>query len=149
MQIDRKEFLKNPIRWKNRLYNIWYGMISRCHNKNNSSYPRYGGRGIKVCTEWKKDFWKFYDWAMANNYGDEYTIDRIDNDKGYYPENCRWATKKQQANNTRGCRYITIENVTHTMKEWSEISGIRYDTLRRQLDTRPWVVKEKLKKFIK
>ena len=149
MDIDRKKFLNDPSRWKNRLYNIWSNMIRRCHNKNNSNYPAYGGRKIKVCPEWKKDFWKFYDWAMANNYSDKYTLDRIDNSKGYGPDNCRWATKKQQANNTRWCRNITIDGITHTMKEWSEISGIKYDTLRKQLDTRPWVVKEKLKNFIK
>ena len=149
MDIDRKDFLNSPARWKNRLYNIWDNMIRRCYNKNNSNYPRYGGRKIKVCAEWRKDFWKFYDWAMDNNYSDAYTLDRIDNNKGYYPNNCRWATKKQQANNTRGCRYITIDGVTHTLMEWAELSGINYDTLRKQFNTRPWVAKEKLKEVIK
>lgn len=148
MNIDRKEFLKSPARWQNRLYKIWDGMISRCHNKNSSNYIRYGGRGIKVCTEWKKDFWKFYDWAINNNYKSEYSLDRIDNNKGYSPNNCRWATKKQQANNTSGCRYITINGITHTLMEWSEISGINYDTLRKKLNSRPWIAEELLGKYI-
>ena len=84
-----------------RLYNIWKGMKRRCYNEHDSSYENYGGRGITVCDEWRNDFIPFRDWALSNGYSDDLSIDRIDNDQGYGPDNCRWADRITQRANQR------------------------------------------------
>lgn len=106
-----------------RLHQIWKGMRKRCNNKNAVGYKNYGGRGIGICAEWD-NFANFYEWSMSNNYTELLTLDRINNDGNYEPSNCRWATMKVQANNSRRNHYITINGVTKLLHEWSDYIGI-------------------------
>lgn len=107
---------------------VWQKMIERCENPKNNRYYRYGARGITVCKEWH-DLDEFARWAIANGYKRGLTIERNDIDGNYCPENCRWATYKEQANNRSDNIRITYDSTEKTLKEWSEISGIPYHTL--------------------
>ena len=126
-----------------RLFGIWTHMKSRCHVPTDDQYHNYGLRGIKVCDEWYKDFMAFYTWSMANGYSDKLSIDRIDNNKGYSPENCRWTTMKVQANNTSRNNRVSYNGQTLTIAEWSEITGIKQNTLTYRL-RRGWSVERAL-----
>lgn len=111
-------------RHKERIYHIYTTMLQRTGNKNKQGYNRYGGRGIRVCDEWENDFMSFYDWSMKNGYSDEKTIDRIDNDGDYNPENCRWVDGITQANNRRTNRRYTINGETKTVAEWAKVFNL-------------------------
>lgn len=143
----QKEIAKNLCTTHNlsnsKLFKILDAMKGRCYNKNNKSYKYYGGRGIIICDEWKNNFKIFYDWAINNGYQEGLTIDRINVNGNYEPSNCRWITQKQQANNTRANVYITYNNQTHTLMEWSEITGISYSALRHRLQ-RKWTIEKTL-----
>ena len=114
-----------------RLYNIWSLMKDRCQNKSNNSFLRYGGAGINICEEWK-DFLPFRNWAVNNGYDESLTIDRVDGTKGYCPENCRWATKLEQVQNRKYTIWIEHDGQKKTIKEWSEVFGIKYKTAVRR-----------------
>lgn len=111
---------------ESRLYNIYAAMKQRCYNQGIKSFKDYGGRGIEVCEEWRNSFEAFYEWAMANGYADNLTLDRIDVNGNYEPTNCRWATRKEQNNNKRNNCKITYKDETHTLAEWIEILKAEY-----------------------
>lgn len=115
-----------------RLYNIFCGMKKRCYNKASKFYPYYGGKGVTICDEWLNDFNCFFDWAMANGYDDELSIDRIDVDGNYEPLNCRWATRQEQSNNTTKNIYIVYKGTTQTLSQWSRETKIPMTTLNRR-----------------
>lgn len=127
-----------------RLYRIWQAMIKRCNSPNYERYKDYGGRGITVCEEWHHDFQSFYDWAMSHGYKDDLTIDRIDVNGNYCPENCRWATYKVQGGNTRRIHHMTYKGETHSMIEWSKIKGIKYSTLAARINIYHWDIEKAL-----
>ena len=116
-----------------RLFTIWRKIRSRCFDPNNDSYGDYGGRGISICKEWG-NFYEFQEWAVNSGYSRELTIDRIDVDGDYCPENCRWVTAKQQARNKRKTIYLTLHGECKSMAEWADALGISWRTLngRRQ-----------------
>ena len=112
------------------IYHRWESMMGRCYGDKRSFYKNYGGRGIKVCDEWHNPV-AFVEWALANGYEENLSLDRIDNDGDYCPENCRWATLKQQARNKRTSRLIDIDGTIKTLSEWSEAAGLCRETIRR------------------
>lgn len=120
---------KHGLAKKERLYNIWIGMRQRCRDVNSQDYMAYGGRGIHVCHGWENDYAIFRQWAVANGYDDSLSIDRINNDSGYSPENCRWASSWEQNNNLRSNVLVEFNGDTHTLAEWSRVFGIPYSTL--------------------
>lgn len=113
-------------------YAIWNGMRARCHNPNNPNFQRYGARGITVCDAWRSDFLMFLN-DMGRRPSARHTLDRVDNDGNYTPENCRWATLKDQCRNRRSSRFLTANGETKTQAEWSEISGVSQGTLHSRL----------------
>ena len=112
-----------------RLYKIWVGFKNRCFNKNADCYMRYGGRGITVCEEWKNDFQSFYNWAINNGYSDKLTIDRIDVNGNYEPNNCRWADKKQQNNNKRSNTLIEFNGEVKTLTPVQKSQEVAFSSI--------------------
>ena len=118
-----------------RLHRIWKAMKYRCSNPSAQYFHRYGGRGISVCEAWRTSFIAFHEWAMQHGYRDDLSIDRIDNDGDYTPENCRWVAMDTQARNTRQNRFITAFGLTKCLEDWaSDLScAVDISTLRKRL----------------
>lgn len=115
-----------------RLYAIFKHMNNRCSNPNDIRYEEYGGRGIRVCDEWAS-FGAFAEWALTHGYRDTLSIDRIDVNGDYCPDNCRWSTPKEQAINRRSSVLYEYNGQTHCISEWAEIFGMNYTKLWKRL----------------
>ena len=119
---------------KHTLYRKWLGMKSRCYDINDSHYKRYGGRGITICDEWLYSFMAFYNWSIENGWEEGLEIDRINNDKGYLPDNCRYVSRKENCNNRSTTRKIELNNVSHSIAEWCELFNINSKSLYEKSD---------------
>lgn len=138
----REKILKQNIthnKSDTRLYNIWCGMKQRCDYKENNRYYLYGGKGIKVCEEWK-EFHNFYNWSMKNGYKDDLSIDRIDNSKNYDPENCRWVNPKVQGNNTVRNILIEYKGTQKTLSLWCDELNLPYHTIYARIHRLNWEI---------
>ena len=124
------------------LLSRWRDMIRRCYNKNRRDYSRYGGKGITVCERW--DSFDNFLQDMEDGFSDNLTLERIDYEKGYSPENCRWATYTEQNRNKINNRNITIDGVTKTLSEWIEKSSVKSSTVRQRFYVYGWTVEKAL-----
>lgn len=120
------------------IYNIWSSMKARCLYEKSCSYPRYGARGITVCDEWKNSFESFYEWALKSGYKKGLTIERIDNDGNYCPENCTWISHKKQCSNRRTNVVFEHNNQSHTLAEWCEILNLDYKLIHNRIYKLNW-----------
>lgn len=128
---------------KSKLFTIWWAMICRCENENNKSYPNYGGRGICVCDEWH-DSSAFFEWALNNGYSDGLSIERIDVDEGYSPDNCKWITREKQAHNKRNNFMVDFEGEQKRLVQLCEEYGIDYSTVYQRVRKLGWDTKKAL-----
>lgn len=127
-----------------KLYVLWQCMKQRCTNPLSKDYKDYGGRGVAVCDEWLNDFQAFYNWSYANGFKEGLSIDRINVNGNYEPNNCRWVDTKEQANNKRNNHILTYNEETHTVAEWSKITGIKYNTLLNRINKYNWSIEKAL-----
>lgn len=148
-EMNKENKFRNKYPHYKRIYSIYDGMRKRCYRKNKDNYEHYGGRGITICDEWLNDFMSFYNWAINNGYQDDLTIDRIDNDGNYEPDNCRWATWEEQFYNKSDTVYITIDGESKTILEWCKISGLTYSAFWQRYNKAGMTTKEELLKPLK
>lgn len=132
------------LRTRSKEYGIWVSMIGRCYNENDRAYKDYGGRGIKMCRRWRESYTAFLA-DMGRRPSPKHSIDRIDNDRGYAPNNCRWATQKEQGRNTRRTRMIAMDGERRPLIEWAERYNIQPGTLLARLDRQGMTLKQALK----
>lgn len=118
---------------KTRIYKIWSGIKARCLNPNDKYYINYGKRGITIFKDWELSFESFYNWAINNGYEDNLTIDRIDNNKGYFPDNCRWTDYKTQENNRRNNTIYYVNGEKMTLSQCSDLCGYSSAMLSRRM----------------
>jgi hypothetical protein len=116
-----------------RLYSVWRCMRYRCYTQTDRNFPGYGGRGIRVCNEWRYSFLKFLEWSLHNGYRKGLMLDRINNDKGYSPKNCRYTTYKVSNSNKRSNTFIEWRGERKTLMQWSEETGIPESTIRTRM----------------
>lgn len=128
-----------------KLYQVWQAFRARCNNPSDPAYHNYGGRGIGYAPEWD-DYMAFHKWAYENGYKQDVglTLERIDVNKGYTPENCCWADRKRQSNNKRNNLFFTINNVTHTLAEWCELYEVPYGRVEVRVQKLGWDIEEAL-----
>lgn len=129
------------------IYRIWDGMMQRCGNANTKAYENYGGRGIKVCDEWK-NFQNFYSWCVSNGWGKGLQLDRINNDSNYEPSNCRFVTRSENNRNKRTNKLIEYNGQTKTVTEWCEIYGLNFKTLHSRIFVLNWPIEKALTKKV-
>lgn len=129
---------------KHRLYGIWGSMKDRCYNEKMGCYKNYGGRGIKVCKEWVVDFYAFYSWCINNGYGKGKHLDRIDNDNGYSPENCKFSTPLENGRNKRNNINLTLNGETKCLSEWAVNLNITVSGLSRRMSKSKWSLEKAL-----
>lgn len=135
---------KHGLAEKHPLYCTWKNMKKRCNNPNTSEYKNYGGRGISVCESWSNNFQEFYNWAINSGWSKELTIDRIDTNGNYCPENCRWATIEVQLNNTTKNHYIEYNGETYTLSTLAKYLNIPYNIVRYRLSNCKWNIEQLL-----
>lgn len=124
------------------LYKVWQRIKGCTSSKTHQDYKHYGARGIKVCDEWLSDFQKFYEWSIQNGYKRGLEIDRINNGGNYEPSNCRWVNRSIQMRNTRRNILIMYRNHIKTLSEWSDITGISYNTLHNRIYRYGWSIEK-------
>lgn len=129
-----------------KLYWIYYSMLARCYNVKCKRYKDYGARGIKVCQQWKNDNKTFFHWAIQNGYKEGLTLDRIDNNRDYSPDNCSWVSNKENCNHNRRTHFLTYKGKTQSMHDWAEELGINYSTLRNRINRSNMTIEEAFNK---
>lgn len=129
------------------LYYVWTSMNRRCTDPTDINYERYGGIGITVCPEWSEDVGAFIHWMEANGWNKGLQVDRVDNEKGYHPDNCRLVTAKENARNRKDNVLLTVGNTTRCLAEWVEVTGLNRTTIRARLN-RGWSVEDALTKEV-
>lgn len=130
---NKERFTKHNL-CHTRIYRIYKNIKSRCKYSSLKQFKDYGGRGIEMCKEWENNFMSFYKWSLNNGYRDDLTIDRIDVNGNYCPENCRWATVFEQNNNKRTNHIIEYNGEKHSMREWCDILKLNYYRTRTRIN---------------